>query len=305
MHSQIKKHTIIALCGREGSGKSTAGSLFVKNNSPEVYKYENIYQPEPYIMSVLFGWDFETLITKGKPETRDVIWDLTYDEAKAKVMNLMRNWIDPTYTYPTCSVAPVVGFQKNPEKPKTKKSKTEKTKTEKYKKRKIIAFADPIKKIAAVMFNLDHNMLLAETPETRILRETTTKKYSTCGTLTGRTALEYLGTNVFRNNFDIDIWIKIFKRDVSVYLKNGYSIMISDLRFVNEYIAIQRLEGKVGVIFKDEKELTLTEDDKKSHPAKWHFLRFANSKDVLKIDNSGTIDELPNALESAFGVSFS
>lgn len=104
----------------------------------------------------------------------------------------------------------------------------------------IVSFATPLKKAVSILFGFDYEILLGETQDMRELRETT--KDPIWG-MSGREALQKIGTEIFRNQFDQDIWVKIAKREIVKLLNEGKNIVVSDVRFQNEYEMINKLNG--------------------------------------------------------------
>lgn len=242
---------IVGICGRENSGKTTIAN-FLSETSYEKYITEEV---ENYVIENLF--DFS--------QDLDPEWKLTKSEAKDVILKLFRKTIDTNFEYP--SFCEVVKIKQSGE-------------------FMSCSFAETLKLVASAIFEIDYEILLGETH--RELRETiTTKNYNICGVMTGRKCLEYLGTEVFRKNFDEDIWIKIAKRKFS-----GKNVIIPDMRFRNEAEAIKNMNGKIILVYRDLKDLEITEIDKNSHPAKWSFLTFCDEFNIIKVENSGTKEDL-------------
>jgi len=167
---------IVGICGREGAGKTTiANYLTGEPSQSESIKYKKIYNVEEYIIDCLFKFP-------------DAIWGLSPESAKQQLLELFQKYIDSNFTYPAYCQAPILVDSE--QKPKWIS----------------FSFADPLKIVAAAIFELDYEMLLGSTEVSRKERETTfTRDYNICGKLSGRQCLEYLGTNVFRNHFDAAI----------------------------------------------------------------------------------------------------
>lgn len=151
-----------------------------------------------------------------------------------------------------------------------------------------ISFAEPLKIISSIIFDYDFNVLLGITEESRKKRE----KIKAKNGKTGRECLEFLGTDVFRKYVNKNIWVDISLRRASKYMSKGYSICIPDVRFKNEYEALQKIEfTSMWVIYKKEEDLKLSENDKNEHKSRWSFLRFMD-KNFVMIENSGTKEQL-------------
>lgn len=115
---------------------------------------------------------------------------------------------------------------------------------------KKFSFASATKDVLSVIFGWDRKLLEGDTIETRIFRETIdpwwSSKLSIPG-LTPRKILQMIGTELFRNNFNSNIWVYIVEKKI-IDLLNINSldkIIISDCRFPNEISMIKNLGGKI------------------------------------------------------------
>lgn len=114
---------------------------------------------------------------------------------------------------------------------------------------KKLSFADSLKDVVAIMFDWDRNKLEGLNEDDREWRETIDTYWSNTlniPNLTPRYVLQYFGTELFRNNFHKDIWVKIVERNISKY-KN---VVISDCRFPNEIDMVQRNGGIIIHVYK-------------------------------------------------------
>lgn len=135
-------------------------------------------------------------------------------------------------------------------------------------------------------------------------------KYFTLGEfpITIRQALQYIGTDVFRNHFDEDVWVKALFSDYYDYtvikhdtipevkdLLNGEYVqykcywIITDVRFPNEVDAIKE---RGGFMIKVERPFA----NKDNHKSESHVDNI--SADLL-IDNSETLEELFNIVKNS------
>lgn len=286
--------SLVGICGREGAGKTTISNHLCNNGHEKTFVYTRLPSALFYVLEVLFGWSYTDLVSNQKTNfvnmPRDVIWNLTVPEAIDKITTLFKTHIGENFQF---IEFPFVAYDA-----------TSKVKG-KYME---CAFADALKKIASVMFEFPnvsqmdlHEILRGDIDETRKLREKIyTIDYDKCGIKTGRSCLEFLGTDVMRNHFDDAVWIKILQRDTLKYRKQGITIIVPDARFENEKDAIEFVDGFFIVVYRDEKDLVLTEADKKTHPAKWKFLEFLpNIKNLKKIHNNSTLEELYEKVQNA------
>ena len=110
---------------------------------------------------------------------------------------------------------------------------------------KKMAFADTLKDITAMLFGWERFMLEGSTEQSREWRETVSnfweKELGIKG-FTPRMALQMLGTEVFRNHFNQDIWVKVLKHRI---INSNDNIVVTDVRFPNEVNMIKELGGKI------------------------------------------------------------
>jgi hypothetical protein len=161
-----------------------------------------------------------------------------------------------------------------------------------------VSFADTLKEVCAILFDYPLDILRGKTPEARAEREI--RKDEIWG-MTGREILEQIGTDVFRTHFDDNIWIKIAQRRIVKLLSEGRNVVISDIRFPNEYQFVKDLKGEVVHIIRDRSKKKLTEDLKHFHPSKWSHLLFCNA-DCYQIYNVKSIHHLYDNLDHIIGI---
>jgi hypothetical protein len=247
---------LLAICGYEGAGKSTITDMLCGADNVDSLNSEYIdlfINPKEYVTNEL--------------------------ECKEEVIyNLMRKFVDSNWEWDWCrekiSIAKAT-------KPKLHINE---------KKWKCVSFADPLKKVCSILLDYPYLILLGLGKEERKQRETLkTASYDICGSLTGRQLLEYMGTDVFRNHLDDDIWIKLMSNKCKNYLNSGHSVVISDLRFPNEKDMLLQMGGKLMFVYRNIKELEPI--DRNLHPSKWLYQTFLNDVSYT-IENTGTLDEL-------------
>lgn len=107
------------------------------------------------------------------------------------------------------------------------------------------SFADSLKDTCACVFGWDREMLEGSTHESREWREKVdtwwAEKLGRPG-FTPRIALQLVGTDLWRNQFNDGIWLLSFEKKLLDIKEN---VMITDCRFPNEIDLIQRLNGKI------------------------------------------------------------
>lgn len=169
-----------------------------------------------------------------------------------------------------------------------------------------VALAAPLKEIVSIIYGFDMEMLLGVTPESRVARVT---EKDPIWNLTGREALEYLGTDILRKHMDPDIWLKIAFRKIEKLLAEGKSVVISDIRFWNEYSFFSSDVKKYPVcfiyVYRNYEDLEITEKDRQSHISKWQckeIYQTRNFSDVsfthALIHNDRTIDSLHKKIDN-------
>ena len=150
------------------------------------------------------------------------------------------------------------------------------------------AFAEPIKRILKIMFDLNDKQLNED-------KEILDKRWN----LSPREILQKFGTEICRNdlkeylpNIELDngtLWIKLFK---IFYEKNkDKNIVITDVRFLDEINIIKSLGGKIIKINRDK----VIYD---SHSSECDIDNY--SKDLIdyNIDNNYTYDDLYSQIDS-------
>ena len=116
-----------------------------------------------------------------------------------------------------------------------------------------VVFAEPVKRVTESIFGFSYDMLLGDTKEKRQQRVTLKDP------IWGKTpveAMQIVGTEIFRNGFDSETWIKIAKRKVDQFRSEGKSVVISDVRFENEINFIRETGGEIVVLFEKPEDIT-------------------------------------------------
>lgn len=115
-----------------------------------------------------------------------------------------------------------------------------------------LSFATVLKDACANIFGWDRSMLEGKTAEDRHIRENIDewwadrlkiKKFSP------RYALQYVGTDLFRDGLHKDIWVYALEKNIQKYDR----VVISDVRFPNEIEMLKRLGGYVWYVHRGEK----------------------------------------------------
>jgi hypothetical protein len=265
------KQNVLGICGREGVGKTTIANILTGG---PLHEFRHITSPVAYMSEILFG-------------DVDGIWGMSKTMQNELVRDIIKSNVDSDW------------FEKHPEGESYRVPYTTFSPEKQWIE---FSMATPLKQICSLIFDIDYDILLAQTPENRVIREQMSCKndYNKLPNVpfNGRVCLEYFGTDVMRNMFDNDIWLKILQRNAAKAIVDGYRVVIPDIRFENEMKMIDALNGTLFVVYRNVGELILTEDDKKTHPAKWHFLQYyPNSKNYEMFCNPGTMDALVKLLD--------
>lgn len=114
-----------------------------------------------------------------------------------------------------------------------------------------LAFATAVKKITNIVYGFPLELLAGDTPESRAQRSVAREPYS------NKTAIEcmqFIGTELFRNNVGEDIWIHIVKQEIERLRKenSNVKIIVSDCRFPNEMSFIRKMGGQIILLDAEE-----------------------------------------------------
>jgi dephospho-CoA kinase len=102
--------------------------------------------------------------------------------------------------------------------------------------------------------------------------------------MTHRELLQYIGTEVFRDHFDKDIWVKIAKRRLA---KTGDKVVVTDIRFPNEAEMIRDMGGEIWVI----RRSLITNNNHISE-------KLTSIEGDIIIDNNSTLENLFDTIDS-------
>jgi hypothetical protein len=160
---------------------------------------------------------------------------------------------------------------------------------------KKLSFAGALKDIVSIMFGWPRNKLEGLTKEDREWREQIDPWWSKTlkmPKLSPRYVLQYFGTDLFRNHWHPDIWVKVVENQLHEF----DNIVITDCRFENEINLIIRYGGKIINVyrnlptwFKSYQSGINVEDVKYLHRSEIDWIRCYHD---YEINNDGTIEEL-------------
>lgn len=114
------------------------------------------------------------------------------------------------------------------------------------------SFANPLKDLLAAVFGWDRALLEGNTTDSRTWRETpdvwwenkldwSNNQGSYLGRFTPRVAMQVIGTDVLREHFDSNLWIK----SLEARLRGKENVVITDCRFPNEVKLVRSYQGLV------------------------------------------------------------
>lgn len=162
-----------------------------------------------------------------------------------------------------------------------------------------MAFAESVKKICAILFDLSYDQLygdLKEVPSDKLFG------------FTPRELFQYIGTNIFRSHMKSlfetihdDLWVYIIERKIDSIVKKypNACFVISDVRFHNEASMISRKDGLILRVKRDKKNNNVSNLQNRinNHISETSVDALAVDYDI---DNNGTLDELYNFVDTIF-----
>ena len=153
------------------------------------------------------------------------------------------------------------------------------------------SFANSVKDVSSSIFGFDRNKLEGITKEDRQWREKADKKYSTLlgKNFSPRDSLILIGTTLGRNQIHHDIWVEtVFNR---YSLSENQNLLITDVRFPNEYESIKK---RGGILIRIERENTY----KINHESETALDSYSFN---YVIENNGTLEELIEKVNNILG----
>lgn len=151
---------------------------------------------------------------------------------------------------------------------------------------KKLALADPLKEIISIITGWSMHMIRGESSESRYFRETVI--HPEFG-MTCREMLQHVGTELFRNHFDPDMWVKIARRRILEAVKENRHVVVTDIRFDNEAKMILDLGGEIWTIERDVDSSQVSISEAASQHISEREFEVEGEK---TIKNNGTIEEL-------------
>lgn len=188
------------------------------------------------------------------------------------------------------------------------------------------SFADPLKDCVAAIFDWDRSMLQGDTVASRKWREEpdlwwevnlnwknkNNPYYEFHPRFTPRVALQLMGTNIIRDNFNNNFWILRFRKELKKLQKEN--IVLTDVRFINE---LDEIKNNNGIIIRVKRGpdpewfelakqvnkgtaslLEISEFNKIGiHPSETNWIGY--DYDYV-IENDGSLSELTEQLQDLF-----
>lgn len=154
-----------------------------------------------------------------------------------------------------------------------------------------VIFAEPVKRITSIIYGFDYDMLLGDTAEKRVMRETLRDPI---WNHTPRQGMQKIGTDVMRNNFDKDVWIKIAQRKIDILRNAGKNVIITDCRFPNEIESIRSQGGVILVIYENEEDLKPDPNAEHLHESERSFQSAIKPTDFYYQNKKEGLDKMRN-----------
>jgi hypothetical protein len=160
-----------------------------------------------------------------------------------------------------------------------------------------MSFAKKVKDVAHVVFGWDRELLEGRTAESRAWREEVDPAWG----LSPRTALQKIGTEMFREHICDDVWVKAVLQEIGATEEN---VVITDCRFENEIDAIQSVGGTILFVQRGEPPSWADAAAAGAHIAGVHVTDMntyaLRHKASMIIENNGTLNDLYTKIESIF-----
>jgi hypothetical protein len=147
-------------------------------------------------------------------------------------------------------------------------------------------FADTLKEITSILSGVEINKLYTQEGK---------NIYVDSFEMTTGEMLQKLGTDVMRNHFDTDVWIKALLNNYYTYPKNTIFIL-PDVRFENEY----NLVNENGIMIRINGDPALVRANSNRDLNHISETALDNADFEYVINNNGTLTELREKLEQIF-----
>lgn len=146
-----------------------------------------------------------------------------------------------------------------------------------------IAFADALKGACKIIFGLSREQLYGSLKD----------EMDTFWNATPRSILQKTGTECMRRGYRDDIWIRAVERRISE--RPEFDWVVSDVRFLNELLAIRSWGGRVIRIDRKEAPEIATA----THASETELASYRDWD--YTVDNNGTVEELHSQIDELLG----
>lgn len=169
------------------------------------------------------------------------------------------------------------------------------------------SFATEVKDVLSCLFKWDREMLEGLTEETRAQRNIVDEWWSDAlaiPNLTPRMMMQRIGTDLFREHFNDNIWVKITEK--KIIDNSDKNIVITDCRFPNEIKMIRDCGGIIIHVyrtlptwFQDFKENKINEEYKEKALENIHIseISWITEHFDYSIENTDSIEKLENIID--------
>jgi hypothetical protein len=160
-----------------------------------------------------------------------------------------------------------------------------------------ISFGCALKDVISALFGWPRELLEGATKESRVWRETVNEYWSEktgIPDFTPRKALQYIGTDLLRNQLCEDIWVCIVENKITELIKLNpkIDIVVTDCRFTNEFAILKKFDS--ARIIKIEREsLNKTNNQMHSSELEWTDYPFD-----MFLPNNSSIEELKDSIKN-------
>jgi hypothetical protein len=165
-----------------------------------------------------------------------------------------------------------------------------------------LAFAKKVKDVAHVVFGWDREMLEGRTPESRAWREEMDPLWG----ISPRTALQKIGTEMFREHICEDVWIKAVLQEIT---RTNENVVVTDCRFENEIMAIKAAGGTILFVQRGEEPVWAAAAESGApydpaqgiHVTDWNTYALRHLADLV-IQNNGTLGDLYENIQALINI---
>lgn len=158
-----------------------------------------------------------------------------------------------------------------------------------------MSFATALKRIIVILTGWSYEFVNGTNPDLRPLRETLVHPFYK---MTCRQLLQFIGTDLLRNQLNADVWIESVRNEITEYANacktegKEARIVFTDARFPNEVDMIQTLGGTVFKVIRP--GINCLANDTKKHISEADF----PVTDEIVIMNDGSLKEFIRKIEN-------